>query len=81
MITLTQTRADLLTAVSNVIFAVALLPTVLANMPPTALTSAATIVALGMLQAVLLHFQLWWGCFWNLVCAGMWVILLIQALT
>lgn len=78
---LTQKQADAITAISNVIFAVALLPTVMANMPPTPLTSAATIVALGMLQAVMLHFRLWWGCLWNAVCASMWIILLIQGLT
>lgn len=78
---LTQRAADALTAVSNVIFAVALLPTVLADAPPTALTSASTLVALGMLQIVLLHFRLWWGCVWNLVCASMWAILLVQGLS
>jgi hypothetical protein len=81
VITLSQRAADALTAVSNVIFAVALLPTVLANQPPTPLTSAATIFALILLGIVLIHFKLWHGLFWNVACTGMWVVLLIQGLS
>lgn len=77
---MTQATADFLTAASNVLFAGALWPTVAANSPPEAFTSAATIVALLMLTSVLIHFKLWWGTFWNLVCTGMWVALLVQAL-
>lgn len=80
-LSLTQRQADAITAISNVIFAVALLPTVLANQPPAPLTSLATVVALGMLGVVLLHFKLWWGFAWNIACASMWIILLIQGLS
>lgn len=77
---LSKGLADFLTAVSNVIFAVALLPTVTAGtiLPP--LSSAATLGALLLLGVVLANFKLWWGLFWNIICAGMWATLLVMAL-
>lgn len=71
---------DALAAVSNVIFAVALLPTVVAGTILPIASSIATIVALCMLSAILIHFKLWWGLGFNLVCTGMWVTLLGMAL-
>lgn len=73
-------RWDALAALANVIFALALLPTVLAAVALPVVTSIATIVALLMLQAILMHFRLRWGAVWNAICCSMWVILLIIAL-
>lgn len=71
---------DAMAAVSNVIFAVALLPTVLAGVVLPISSTLATIVALCMLSSILIHFKLWWGLGFNVCCTGMWVALLILAL-
>lgn len=69
---------DAVAAISNVLFAVALWPTVVAVAPPAVATCAMTIVALIMLTVVMLSYRLWWGSFFQVCCMLMWVVLLIQ---
>lgn len=72
---------DYLAALSNVIFTLALWPSVVANNPPEPATSAWTIVALLMLTASFIHFKMWWGTLGQLTCASLWAVLLIQGLS
>lgn len=72
---------DLLAALSNVIFTLALLPSVLVNNPPEPSTCAWTIIALLMLTATFVHHKLWLGTIGQLTCASLWLVLFIQGVS
>lgn len=73
--------ADALAALSNIVFTVALWPSVVVNNPPEPATSLMTIIALLMLTAGMLKKRLFAGVFFQCFCIALWVVLYIQGVS